>query len=217
MGRKNFWIAGVAALIVIATAAALLIPRPAPEQDAQQPAVSPDLEAAEDAFYTLQSESDLIRIVPHGACCFALGELRPNEVAANGQIALYIMSEQDGEYQILSSYHCDPILSPGFVAEVLHFEEMTIVFGGVGEKFVLFPGGEETVSFDAAEVRTTYSDQQEDSASLSQNETFLFVRDAAVDVSDIQFSVDGEVVTGYVKVYDEPPVLRQLEASGSDG
>lgn len=217
MGRKNFWIAGVAALIVIATAAALLIPRPAPEQDAQPPAVSPDLEAAEDAFYTLQSESDLIRIVPHGACCFALGELRPNEVAANGQIALYIMSEQDGEYQILSSYHCDPILSPGFVAEVLHFEEMTIVFGGVGEKFVLFPGGEETVSFDAAEVRTTYSDQQEDSASLRQNETFLFVRDAAVDVSDIQFSVDGEVVTGYVKVYDEPPVLRQLEASGSDG
>lgn len=215
MGRKNFWIAGVAALIVIATAAALLIPRPAPEQDAQQPAVSPDLEAAEDAFYTLQSESDLIRIVPHGACCFALGELRPNEVAANGQIALYIMSEQDGEYQILSSYHYDPILSPGFVAEVLHFEEMTIVFGGVGEKFVLFPGGEETVSFDAAEVRTTYSDQQEDSASLRQNETFLFVRDATVDVSDIQFSVDGEVVTGYVKVYDEPPVLRQLEASDS--
>ena len=215
MGRKNFWIAGVAALIVIATAAALLIPRPAPEQDAQPPAVSPDLEAAEDAFYTLQSESDLIRIVPHGACCFALGELRPNEVAANGQIALYIMSEQDGEYQILSSYHCDPILSPGFVAEVLHFEELTIVFGGVGEKFILFPGGEETVSFDAAEVRTTYSDQQEDSASLRQNETFLFVRDAAVDVSDIQFSVDGEVVTGYVKVYDEPPVLRQLEASDS--
>lgn len=215
MGRKNFWIAWVAALIVIATAAALLIPRPAPEQDAQPPAVSPDLEAAEDAFYTLQSESDLIRIVPHGACCFALGELRPNEVAANGQIALYIMSEQDGEYQILSSYHCDPILSPGFVAEVLHFEEMTIVFGGVGEKFVLFPGGEETVSFDAAEVRTTYSDQQEDSASLRQNETFLFVRDATVDVSDIQFSVDGEVVTGYVKVYDEPPVVRQLEASDS--
>ena len=215
MGRKNFWIAGVAALIVIATAAALLIPRPAPEQDAQPPAVSPDLEAAEDAFYTLQSESDLIRIVPHGACCFALGELRPNEVAANGQIALYIMSEQDGEYQILSSYHCDPILSPGFVAEVLHFEEMTIVFGGVGEKFVLFPGGEETVSFAAAEVRTTYSDQQEESAALRQNETFLFVRDTAVDVSDIQFSVDGEVVTGYVKVYDEPPVVRQLEASDS--
>lgn len=216
MGRKKFWIAGVAALIVIIAAAALLMPRPAPEQAAQPPAASPDLEAAEDAFYTLQSESDLIRIVPHGAYCLALGELRPNEVAANGQIALYIMSEQDGEYQILSSYHCDPILSPGFVAEVLHFEEMTIVFGGVGEKFVLFPGGEETVSFDAAEVRTTYSDQQENSASLRQNETFLFVRDAAVDVSDIQFSVDGEVVTGYVKVYDEPPVVRQLEASGSD-
>ena len=216
MGRKKFWIAGVAALIVIIAATALLMPRPAPEQAAQPPAASPDLEAAEDAFYTLQSESDLIRIVPHGAYCLVLGELRPNEVAANGQIALYIMLEKDGEYQILSSYHCDPILSPGFVAEVLRFEEMTIVFGGVGEKFVLFPGGEETVSFDAAEVRTTYSDQQENSASLRQNETFLFVRDAAVDVSDIQFAVDGEVVTGYVKVYDEPPVVRQLEASGSD-
>ena len=77
-------------------------------------------------------------------------------------------------------------------------------------------GGEETVSFAAAEVRTTYSDQQEESAALRQNETFLFVRDTAVDVSDIQFAVDGEVVTGYVKVYDEPPVVRQLEASGSD-
>ena len=217
MERKNFWIAGIAALIVIIAAAALLIPRPAPEQAAQPPAASPDLEAAEDAFYTLQSEANLIRIVPHGAYCFVLGELRPNEVAANGQIALYIMSEKDGEYQILSNYHCDPILSPGFVAEVLHFEEMTIVFGGVGEKFVLFPGGEETVFFDAAEVRTTYSDQQEDSAALRQNEAFLFVRDAAVDVSDIQFAVDGEVVTGYVKVYDEPPVVRQLEASSSDG
>ena len=216
MERKNFWIAGIAALIVIIAAAALLIPRPAPEQAAQPPAASPDLEAAEDAFYTLQSEANLIRIVPHGAYCFVLGELRPNEVAANGQIALYIMSEKDGEYQILSNYHCDPILSPGFVAEVLHFEEMTIVFGGVGEKFVLFPGGEETVSFAAAEVRTTYSDQQEESAALRQSETFLFVRDTAVDVSDIQFSVDGEVVTGYVKVYDEPPVVRQLEASGSD-
>lgn len=222
MSKKRIWLAvTVIVLIFVVIVAALLMPQLTSNDAGTAPselepsAELPEWKAAEieAAFYNLQSESDLIRIVPHGEYYLTLGERRPNIVDVNGEIALYIIAEKDGSYQILSSYRCEPILSPGFVVEVLHFEQMTIVFGGVGEKFVLFPGGEKTVFFDDVEVKAVYSNRQEETAKLIQNDTFLFVCDADMSISDVQFLVDGENVTSYIKVYHSPPEVRQLEAS----
>lgn len=219
---KRIWLAAIVILLIaIVIVAALLMPQPTSDDIRTAPSESetsaelPEWKAAEieAAFYSLQSESDLIQIVPHGEHYLTLGERRPNIVDVNGEIALYIIVEKDGCYQILSSYHCEPILSPGFVVEVLNFEQMTIVFGGVGEKFVLFPGGEKTVFFDDAEVKAVHSSRQEETANLNQNDTFLFVRDADMSISDVQFLVGGENVTSYIEVYHSPPEVRQLEAS----
>ena len=222
MSKKRIWLVViVVALISIAVVAILLIPQLVSDDTGTTPseleisAELPEWKVAEieASFYNLQSESDLIRIIPHEEYYLVLGERRSNIVDVNGEIALYIIAEETGSYQILSSYHCDPILSPGFVVEVLHFEQMTIVFGGVGEKFALFPGGESTVFFDDIEVNVVYSNRQEEMAKLNQNDAFLFVCDADICVSDVQFLLDGEDVTSYTKVYDKPPEIRQFEVS----
>lgn len=166
------------------------------------------LAAAEQALLAQRPDYTLLRMVRHGESFVAAARKNPDDVVGYYAPTAFILARRDGIWSIAAEQGCDPALTPGFSASVLHAEGMTVVVGDLGDRLLL-PGplDEEGMGFRAFEETDVVlvTDGGKWGATFRKDGDILFAVDGTLKVSDLLFSVDGEQVTGYQQIFGEAP------------
>ena len=164
--------------------------------------------AAEQALLAQRPDYTLLRMVRHGAYFVAAARKNPDDIVGYYAPTAFILARRDGIWSIAAEQGCDPALTPGFSASVLHAEGMTVVVGDLGDRLLL-PGplDEEGMGFRAFEETDVVlvTDGGKWGATFRKDGDILFAVDGTLEVSDLLFSVDGEQVTGYQQIFGESP------------